>query len=338
MLYILLKKVTKILEERLKFKPLTKQQIFISLDRLTRFKHSEEKYLRVFKDIIISNLIDPKYCKKQLDLMPYDKLRDLFEYIFNSSLNQNEQKSLVVNKKILKYEKETFSLNQNALILLENKINYNLAIKLIENEKLPLNLLWLKSLSQKSNQKRNREQNLIKFPIEKVVITEGVTEEILLPEFAKLCGYDFDKFGVHLISAGGKNQVVKLFYQLSESLKLPVFVLLDSDAKENFAQISIKLRKSDKVYIIPDGEFEDILPVKLVKKALNNHFKNFSSVTLKDLNRGLSMVKTLEELFKQKGFGDFKKAEFASIIKRNISSKMKLSESIFEIVKSIKAL
>ena len=36
----------------IKIKPLTKEQILISLDRLTRFKNPEIKYLRVFKDII----------------------------------------------------------------------------------------------------------------------------------------------------------------------------------------------------------------------------------------------------------------------------------------------
>ena len=47
----------------MKYKKLTPEQIKISLDRLTRFKFTREKYLRVFSDIILSNLIEPKINK-----------------------------------------------------------------------------------------------------------------------------------------------------------------------------------------------------------------------------------------------------------------------------------
>ena len=40
----------------MKYKALTKEQILISLDRLTRFKPTKEKYLRVFFDIILGNV------------------------------------------------------------------------------------------------------------------------------------------------------------------------------------------------------------------------------------------------------------------------------------------
>ena len=40
-------------------------------------------------------------------------------------------------------------------------------------------------------------------------IVEGITEEILLPVFSKLLGYDFYAHGIQIIPAGGKNQVVK---------------------------------------------------------------------------------------------------------------------------------
>ncbi len=46
-----------------KVKPLTKEQIIISIDRLTRFKNTEVKYFRVFSDILINNLISPKFKK-----------------------------------------------------------------------------------------------------------------------------------------------------------------------------------------------------------------------------------------------------------------------------------
>lgn len=324
--------------EKNKIKPLTQEQIIISLDRLTRFKPTEEKYLRVFKDIITSNLIYPKYKKKELDLMDYKKLVNIVEEIFEFSLCEfgiNSSGDCSVNKKLFQYEKSIFKFNKNVEKLLDNKIDYKIAINLIKNdEKIPSNLKWLKSLSKENNQISERFSLGLKFPLEKIVLVEGITEEILLPKFALLCGFDFDKAGIHLISAGGKNQVVKLFYQLSNILKLPIFVLLDNDAEENYEELKPKLRKNDEVYIIKKGEFEDILPLNLIKRTLNRNFKEYFSIKLDELRLNEPMTKTLTELFKQHGF-EFKKAEFAAQIEQNLSDAKDASEEIKSIVSNL---
>ena len=69
-----------------KVKPLTKEQLIISVDRLTRFKNTEVKYLRVFSDILTNNLIFPKFKKTDLEAMDYDELKSWAEYIINYSL------------------------------------------------------------------------------------------------------------------------------------------------------------------------------------------------------------------------------------------------------------
>lgn len=333
-----------------KIKPLTKEQIIISLDRLTRFKPTEEKYLRVFKDIITSNLIYPKYKKAELNLMDYGELTKIVEEIFDcslKSLNCHSRSGLltrqyeVINKKLLEYEKSVFKFDKNVEKLLKNKIDYVSAINLIGGmaippyNNIPINLKWLKSLTKDDNQIENRTKISLKFPLEKIIIAEGITEEILLPKFAKLCGVDFDKKGIHIISAGGKNQVVRLFYQFADILNLPIFVLLDSDAKENFEEIQPKLRKGDKVYVLPCGEFEDTLPLNLIKRTLNQHFKNHFSVSLDDLRKEIPMTKTLEEVFKNFG-QEFKKAEFATLVGGNIKNGKDLSDEIKKIVLNIK--
>lgn len=322
------------MKENLKIKPLSKSQIIISLDRLTRFKYTEDKYLRVFKDIITSNLVSPKFKKSQLDLIEYEVLTQLVEEIFNFSLkvlNIEPSNDFKINSKLLKYEKSVFKLDMNVQKLLKNKIDYQSAIKLIDYETLPLNLKWLKSLSTGDEQIKNRQNHGLKFPIEKVVIVEGLTEEILLPKFASMSGFDFDKAGINIISAGGKNQVVKLFYQLVETLKLPIFVLLDNDAKENFHEISLKLRPDDKVYVLEGGEFEDILPLNLLKRTLNKHFRNYSSVLLEDLRKNMPMTKLLGEIFKERGM-EFKKAEFASLVYETVSKPQDLSQEIMKVI------
>lgn len=327
------------LEKELKIKPLSEQQIIISLDRLTRFKYTEDKYLRVFKEIVASNLISPKYKKKELDLLDYAELTRLAEEVINFSLRVIASRSgipsgqhSVINQKLLEYEKSVFNFDKNVEKLLKNKIDYAAALRLFEGD-LPCNLKWLKSLEKRENQVVNREKFALKFPIEKVVLVEGITEEILLPKFAKLCGCDFDKKGINLISAGGKNQVVRIFYQLADVLKLPIFVLLDNDAESNFEEIKPKLRKHDKVYVLKNGEFEDVLPLNLIKRTLNQMLKNFSSVSIEDLRKSEPMTKILHEILKEKGL-EFKKAEFAALVGENITAK-DISPEIQEIVEQL---
>ena len=318
----------------MKIKPLSKEQLIISIDRLTRFKNPETKYLRVFKDIILSNLLEPKFKLSELDDLDYDTIKQYAQKIINFSLN-SEGTDLKVNSLIYDYELSVFNVDNNVKKLLKNEIDYNAIIKLLGDD-IPLNLKWLKNLSVTISQIEDRKSFGLRFPVEKVVISEGITEEILLPEFSKLAGYDFDKNGIVMISAGGKSQVVKLFYKLSEELKIPVFVLLDRDAQSNYEEIKPRLRAFDNVHVLSCGEFEDLLTISLIKKSLNYMFNNISMF---DFDKSdASMVKTLENIFRHRGLHEFKKAEFAHAVKSNINSKEDLSEEIINIVTEIKNL
>lgn len=316
----------------MKYKKLTKQQILISIDRLTRFKPAEEKYLRVFKDIVLSNLIEPKLKKTDLENMEYSQIRDYAVEIFNNSFDETVN-NFSINKKLSEYENRVFYNSDDVQDLLDNKLDYISALKLAE-ENIP-NLEWLRNIT-KDNVKEIRKKEKFLFPVEKVVIAEGITEEILLPVFADILGYNFNENGVKILAAGGKNQVVKLYYKLYHDLKLPIFVLLDKDAESNEELINTRLRKQDEVYLLHSGEFEDLLPKKLIVKTVNNEFKNFISITEADLDTGMSTVKTLEELFRDKCLHEFKKADFANRIKGQIRSINDVSEELKKIVEEIK--
>lgn len=321
----------------MKFKKLTEKQIIISIDRLTRFKATEEKYLRVFTDIILSNLIEPKFKKCDIEKMDYSWIKDIAENIFNSSFDvQNEDFS--INQKLKIYENNVFKNDDNVQKLLDNKLNYNSAIKLVSKDSDVLNLRWLKFLKNDVDLIKLREQNNLLYPINIVIIAEGITEEILLPQFANYCGYDFNKYGIKVIAAGGKNQVVKLYYKLSKELKLPIFVLLDKDAQTNEETINTRLRDIDEVYLLNSGEFEDLLPKSLIIKTVNNEFKNFLTISETDLTTDESMVKTLEELFKDKCLHEFKKSEFAMRVKQQITSDSDISDEVRKIINEIKNL
>lgn len=267
--------------------------------------------------------------------MDYCTLRDFAQNIINKSLEDifgyidNDFK---INEKIKKYENEIFILNSSINELLDNKINYNAVLRLIDENSVK-NLKWLKSLNSKKNL---REEQGLRFPLEIVVIAEGITEETLLPVFAKCCNFDFNKKGVQIVSAGGKNQVVKLFYTLCEQLRIPIFILLDNDAIENLEQIKPKLRNNDKIHLLNGGEFEDVLPKKLILKTLNDYFINLNIIDESEFTES-RMVLNLEEIFKKKGFHEFKKAEFAQLIKSHVNCEEDISDEIREIISEIKA-
>ena len=318
----------------MKYKKLTNDQIIISLDRLTRFKSTKEKYRRVFFDILCSNILEPKLKKHELEELDVRTLTDYVTEIFNNSLAYKNSNDYSINEKIKDYENSVFINDEQTNIMLNNKINYAEAIKLVSSD-CAINLKWLKSLTENNNLSDIRKAHLLKFPIEKVVLVEGITEEILLPAFSKYLGYDFYAEGIQIIASGGKNQVVKMYYQLSEEIKIPIFVLLDRDAEENIRQIQPKLRNIDKIHLVSCGEFEDLLSKSLIIKTINSHFQNFLSVTEDDINKPLPTAKILEEIFKTKGLHEFKKAEFAKLVRENISEDTDISEEIFEIVKEI---
>ena len=321
----------------LKIKPLTKEQILISIDRLTRFKNPEIRYLRVFKDIITHNLITPRFKKYDLDIMDYDKITNYATEIINFSLSElgfEQNEDYTINQRLFDYEYSIFNIDSNTEKLLKNKINYKACLKLIDTN-APFNLKWLKALEKSKDLKAVRHDYGLKYPLEKIIISEGITEETLLPEFAKLKGYDFDKNGVYILSAGGKNQVVKLFYKLSKELKIPIFILLDNDAQENYKEIQPRLRKFDRVHIFKCGEFEDSLPVDLIKRTLTYGLKNISMVELEAINQDMRMVKILEEIFRHRGLHEFKKSEFAQMIKTNLIDHNDISPEISSIIDEI---
>ena len=318
----------------MKYKKLSEEQIIISLDRLTRFKNTKEKYLRVFFDIILSNLIEPKFKKSDLEKMSFSYIRDCAQEIFNNSLGYKAAPDYSINKKLMDYENSVFK-NDDAQELLENKLDYKSALSYI-NENSVVNLRWLKAISEDNTPLKDlRELHCLKFPIEKVLLVEGLTEEILLPAFSKFLGYDFYRKGIQIIPAGGKNQVVKMYYKLIEELKIPIFLLLDKDAEDNIAQIRPRLREEDKIHLVSCGEFEDLLRKFLIIKAVNTCLQNFAMIGEEDIEDGISKVENLENIFKTKGLHEFKKSEFAKLVRQNIADPTDISQEIADIINEI---
>lgn len=320
----------------MKYKKILKSYIKICIDRLTRFKPISEKYERVFLDILNKHLISDK---KGLDL-----IKTAVE-IFNESVPFEYDSFL--SDLILKEEEKAFEINEVEKKFLNSGLNLSGAVKYISDEEnLPLNLKRLVMIEKNreiSPVSLRREYSLL-YPVEKVILCEGATEEILLSKFAGDLGCDFNKEGILVLGAGGKNQVARKYYKMVENIKIPVFILLDFDAVETVDIIKPKLRKKDKIYLIKAGEFEDILSKELIVDSINFNFSNNLHCRIEDFNQDLKMTKNLHNVFKNKGFGEYKKADFAKMVKNylennpNSVQKRYLTPEIEEIISEIKGL
>ncbi len=293
----------------MKFKIPEIEYIQICLDRLTRFKPVSERYIRVIDDVLSKYLIQTD--EKLSDIQMSRKI-ELAQTILNSAAKNLTD--LKLNEIIKNDEEKIFYLTNEDREFLNSKIDFLALINLLNENTLPLNLKRLKFQNNlTSNETREKYATL--FPVSKVVLVEGITEEILLIEFAKILGLDFKKEGIFVLGAGGKNQVARKYYKLIEEIKIPIFILLDSDAIEIANLIIPKLRNKDKLHLIKTGEFEDILTGKLIKNALNFHFAQNMLNNENEFEENGHAVVELHDCFKNNGWGEFKKADFAKIIR-----------------------
>ena len=175
----------------------------------------------------------------------------------------------------------------------------------------------------------------LKFPIKKLLIVEGITEEILLPVFADKIGFNFDEIGIFILGAGGKSKSPDIYLQMKDKLKIPVILLFDSDAFEICQSLTKVLLKKDKMIIIEKGEFEDILSVNLIKRTLNSEYDIPIPLSVKDFSIYSRMCKNIEEVYRTRKIGEFKKSKFSKIISKNIKYKTDITDDIKSIITEI---
>lgn len=328
---------------KIKFLYIKKEDLILALDRLTRFKYPEISYYRVFSEIICKYLIHPHITKNQIKELDTNTLKSIIEKIWNESVNYyspDAKRDKKLNEIIIDEINNTYNLSKDIQTLVNTELNINTVLDFIpEDKKQPINLKRLNYIKNNpDNLIKQREKYALRFPVEKVVLCEGITEEILLPKFAQLSWYDFDKNGIKLISAGGKNQVAKIYCELKDELKIPIFILLDADASATSDIIKNVLRNQDCIYLIKHGEFEDIFSLNLIKRTINKRFKNICECTITDFKQTKPMTKILSEFYRIHELGDFQKADFAKELAENLKYETDLTEEITEIIEKIKNL
>ena len=184
--------------ENIKYKLLTHEELLISLDRLSRFKLPEESYNRVFNSIVLKCLIEPKYNKTEVEQLSGEELSKIVKTIWNKSVEKIFGKEKYENEiNLLKYlvNYSFANIDEKTKKLVNTHIKIRELIKSIDYETSPMNLKFLyKNIDAKNKNEilENRKKYGIKFPISKLIIVEGITEEILLPVFAKRLKHDFN--------------------------------------------------------------------------------------------------------------------------------------------------
>jgi predicted ATP-dependent endonuclease of OLD family len=92
------------------------------------------------------------------------------------------------------------------------------------------NLKPTAALKEKFVKELDPERNELFFAT-RLLIVEGDTEKLSIPEYAKRLKHDLDAVGATIVEVGGKRNLL-LFLDLAESLKIPVGVIYDEDSSD----------------------------------------------------------------------------------------------------------
>ena len=327
------------------FKLLTLDEMLISLDRLTRFKHPDISYPRVFRDIIHKSSLSSHLSDKQIDELPADLIKKYVKKVWLSSLKQFSQGSdydALSHKILVKIPEFCFKITSEYTKELIKTPLYCADILLnCDDKKLPKNLRIVKyTLLEVINGKNYCDDLILEvsqkkkllFPIKKLVIVEGITEDILLPSFADFISLSLSERGIFIFSAGGKTKIPSLYAQFKDELKIPMIVVFDNDANDLSDDLKPHLRNSDKIILNPKGEFEDLLSLNLIKRTLNSTNYNSEKSTFSELRSEGSMCKCLEEYYRRRNLGEFKKAQFAKLLSENIKYPADVSQDIRNLI------
>ncbi len=336
-----------LLKESVKYKLLTFDELVINLDRLSRFKLPETSYNRVFNSIIYRNLISPKYSQTDIERLSADYISQIVKKIWNESVYNLFGKCesfSACQKALLMLSDLTFkNIDERTKKLICTKLNISPILEKIDYNSSPYNLRFLKKVNEIFKSENITKEDIftlrikyaLKFPISKLIIVEGITEEILLPVFASKLNHDFNKEGIYILGAGGKSKSPSIYMELKDKLKIPINLLFDSDAIEVFSLIQKNLLQKDKAFIIQNGEFEDILSLNLIKRALNNEYLPVSPISIKELSEYESMCKNIENFYRTRHLGEYKKSKVSKIIAKNVKYPTDITEQIKNLIINI---
>ncbi len=323
------------------------------IDWLSRFRPALFKLNRVSEKILTKSLKFPCLKKTQIEKIPFTQKLSIAKQIWNNSLAEMINDTRLTDYMIFE-EIQTFNIDKvlselslnnelcdnEEFILKKLFFNIDIPIKLLSENGFKSNFLdRFEKIKQELKNKSKEEifkSGLDDFnSIKLLLLVEGITEEKLLPVFANYAQKSFKHYGIKLKAIGGKNPILRFYTENKDIFKIPIFILLDADGVDIEANFVSILKPKDTLYLIKSGEIEDTLPKSLILKSLNNYYKNYGSVEQSDLISNEKTTKLLNNLYKEKGFGEFQKAEFAQILADNITGKDDIPDEMLLIFEKI---
>lgn len=155
-------------------------------------------------------------------------------------------------------------------------LNYIDGIHLIRKEETTFNVnhdansLFTYCLKTGSNPSKTKKETIIPFYsnsstshllsgffANKIILVEGLTEELALPVYFERLGFDPTEFGVEILGVGGKGNLAK-WWRLFTLYQIPTFICFDNDSKSKDSD-GTKRKDALKAIGIPEEELEGVL-------------------------------------------------------------------------------
>lgn len=130
----------------------------------------------------------------------------------------------------------------------------------------------------------------------KIILVEGPTEELALPELFKKIDFDLTENGVEVIGVSGKGNLAK-WWRLFTLYEIPTYVCFDNDSKSDKDQSGNKRRDALKAIGIADAKIEEVLSSK--NWNINEKFCVFGVDYENTMRNSFSKYSEIEEIKKE---------------------------------------
>jgi hypothetical protein len=174
-------------------------------------------------------------------------------------------------------------------------------------------------------------------PVCELVLAEGNTEALMIPAIAEAMGHNLDREGIMVLPVGGKNQMLQQYVNYAEHLSIPIYIVMDRDAQSLLPDLTYYQRDQDQIFVLEEGEFEDIYAPDLIVKTINTCYQPSHPVTkmmLKDPKHE-GRVKIMQRLWQQLGLGLFDKIDFAQYMAQMIRAEKRVSPEMESLIQKI---
>ncbi len=173
--------------------------------------------------------------------------------------------------------------------------------------------------------------NILKgFFAKKIVLVEGMTEELALPIYLEKVGLDVLKEGIDIIGVGGKGELAK-WWRLFTAYRIPCYVCFDNDAETD--ERNNKRKDFLKTMGLNDTEQENIFQTDawLISEKYCVFGKDFEDT----FRKNFSGYESLEGTIKKNELGDSKPLVAREIAKRICNENCNENDEGWEYLKDL---